>query len=202
MSPGFEHSDQLQPPGAGLPMIERAVLNATFKLGSGLLTDKFALKMFRRETLELLRLASGEDESYDVFHPLLIPRVIGIEDSSRKWSVMMVLEHLCMTNRDMLNVVKALSDGIEPRGEIDIALYKPSPDVDYDVLDRFREINDEYGETVERIIQSRGNIQSAVRFKHPWFGALSAHQWHSLAAAHQWIHRRQMQKIIAMLGIT
>lgn len=202
MSPRFETSDQLQPAGAGLPATERAILNATFKLASALWTDRFALKMFRREAEVLFDLASGEDESYDVFQPLLIPRVIGIEDSSRNWSVMMVLEHLCLTNRDMLNVVKALSDGIVPRGEIDVALYKPSCDLDYDVLDRFLAINDKYRETIEQVIQSRGNLHSPARFAHPWFGALSAHQWHCLAAVHQWIHRRQMQKIIAMLGVT
>ena len=202
MLPAFEISDQLQPPGAGLPRTERAVLNAIFKMTSALWTDEFALKMFRRETEELLQLASGEDESYDVFHPLLIPRVIGIEDSSRNWSVMMVREHLCLTNRDILNVVKALSDGIVPKGKVDIALYKPSFDLDYDVLDQFSTINIDYGKTVERVIQSRGSLHSPARFTHPWFGALSAHQWHCLAAVHQWIHRRQMQKIIAMLGVT
>ncbi len=170
-------------------------------MASALWTDKFALRMFRRGTKELLHLASGEDESYDVFQSLLIPRVIGIEDSSRNWSVMMVLDHLCLTNRDILNVVKSLSDGVVPRGEIDVAMYKPSASLNYDVLDRFREINDEYDDTVARIIQSRGSLQSPARFKHPWFGQLSAHQWHCLAMVHQRIHRRHMLKIIAMLGV-
>lgn len=199
---GFETPDDLQPPGAGLPALERAVLDVSFKTVTAFVTDKWSLKLFRREAKELLRLASGEDESYDVFRQLLIPRVIGIEDSSRNWSVMMVLEHLCMTNRDMLSAVKSLAEGVVPRGEIDIAFYKPSPDVGYEVLDRYRELSDEYCETVQRLVQSRGNLQTAARFKHPWFGSLNAHQWNCLATVHQRIHRRQMQKLIAMLGIT
>ena len=199
---GFETPNDLPPPGAGLPALERAALDITFKTVAVFLPDKWSIKLFRREANELLRLASGEDESYDVFHQLLIPRVIGIEDSSRYWSVMMVLEHLCLSNRDMLDTVKALAAGIVPRGEIDIALYKPSPDVGYDVLDRYRELSDEYCGAVQQLLQSRGSLPAAVRFKHPWFGLLTAHQWHCLTTVHQRIHRRQMQKIVAMLGVT
>ena len=85
-----------------------------------------------------------DDESYDVFQTLLIPRVIGIEDSSRNWSVAMVLEHLCLTNAEMTIAVDSLSRGIVPKGEVDIALYKPDPDVGMAVFDRFRDVNQRY----------------------------------------------------------
>lgn len=165
------------------------------------MSDRQALKLLRRDSAELLRLAD-DDESYDVFQPLLIPRVIGIEDSSRNWSVMMVLEHLWMTNRDMVDIIKSLMSGEVPRGDVDISLYKPSPDVGYDVRDRYDALNNEYDETIERLLESRGNLESTARYRHPWFGELNAHQWNCLAAAHQRIHRRHMQKLVAMLGVT
>lgn len=196
-----DNSNRLQRPGAGLPWLERSAGLLLLKAVSIFLTERFGLKLFQQETERILRLAEG-DESYDAFHPLLIPRVIGIEDSSRQWSVMMVLEHLCMTNTDMLNVIKALSDGIVPRGEIDVALYKPTDDVGYDVLDRFRELNRQYVQTINRILESRGNLSTSERYKHPWFGDLSAKQWNFLATLHMRIHRRQIKKIIAMLGVT
>lgn len=195
------NSNELDPPGAGLPFLERGVLDVAFKSGCVLISDKRALAMFQKESDELYRLAN-EDESYDVFQQLLIPRVIGIEDSSRYWSVIMTLEHLCMTNRDMLTAIKALTENIVPRGEIDIALYKPSTDGGIEVLDEYRELSDEYFQTIDRLISSRGNLRTNARYRHPWFGTLNAHQWHCLAAVHQRIHRRQAQKIIAMLGVT
>ena len=201
MTTNSGNSDQLQHPGAGLPSLERAVLNAVLKTGSVFLSEKRALQLFLREADELVRIAD-EDESYDVFQPVLIPRIVGIEDSSRNWSVMMVLEHLCLTNRDMLAAITDLTDGIVPRGEIDIALYKPSPDVGFDVLDRFREITFEYYRAIENLIENHVSLKTDSRYAHPWFGRLNAHQWHYLAGYHQRIHRKQAQKIIAMLGVT
>lgn len=197
------HDDpnQLQPPGAGLPSWERSVLNAVFKMGCTLTSDRRALRLYQREADELLRLAS-EYESYDVFEQVLIPRIIGIEDSSRNWSVLMILEHLCMTNYDMLKVIKALLEGIVPQGEIDVAMYKPTPETGFEVRDHFRNLNDEYVVTIESLIENRGSLSTAERFAHPWFGPLNAHQWHGLAAVHLRLHRKQAQRLIAMLGVT
>ena len=197
-----KHPNDLQPPGAGLPALEKAILNATFKTATAIVSDKWALKLFLRESDCLLRIADEDDESYDVFQSLLLPRLMGIEDSSRNWSVLMILDHLNQTNRDMLNIVKALLEGVVPRGEIDIALYKPSPDVEIDVIDRYRNLQEEYIETIERLIKSRGTFGSNVRYAHPWFGLLDAHQWHCLTGIHQRLHRRQAQKLVAMLGVT
>ena len=192
---------ELQPPGAGLPWYERGALNFAFKAAAYSYSDRAALKIFRRESNELLRIAY-DDESYDVFQTLLIPRVIGIEDSSRNWSVAMVLDHLCLTNAEMMTAVKSLSKGIVPKGEVDIALYKPDRDVGIDVFERFEAVNREYIETIESLLAASGKLRRRPMFPHPWFGWLSPHQWHVLAALHQRIHRRQVQKIVAMLGIT
>jgi hypothetical protein len=199
--PEYGSSNELQPPGAGLPDLERQILDLALKVGSFVMSDNRALRLFRREAELLCEFGEG-DESYDPFQQIVIPRVIGIEDSSRNWSVMMVLDHLCQTNQDMLTATKALHEGIVPRGEVDVALYKPSPDIGFEVLDQYRELSAEYCLTIERLIETRGQLSAVARFRHPWFGLLNAHQWHCLAAFHQRIHRRQAQKIIAMLGVT
>ena len=191
----------LQRPGAGLPKHEQVILNILFKTGTAFCSDARALRSFKRESATLMRITEN-DESYDVFEPLLIPRVIGIEDSSRNWSIAMILEHLCLTNTEMMIAAGSLSKGIVPKGEVDIALYKPDSDVGVDVFERFRETNRKYVELIESLLGSRKRLPSHPRFPHPWFGELNAHQWHCLAAAHQTIHRRQAQKIVAMLGVT
>lgn len=191
----------LQLPGAGLPWYERDSLSFLLKTGACLLSDRATLNIFCNETNELLRIAH-DDESYDVFEKLQIPRVIGIEDSSRNWSVAMVLDHLCLTNAEMTVAVESLSKGIVPKGEVDISLYKPNPDVGIDVFDRFASVNERYVEAIESLLDAGDNLNRRPAFLHPWFGWLGPHQWHVLAAFHQRIHRRQVQKIVAMLGIT
>ena len=191
---------ELQLPGAGLPGFENAILNFGFKFRCMMSSGRSALNHFKREHQTIFQIAD-DDESFDAFHPLLIPRVTGIEDSSRQWSVMMVLEHLCMVNRDMVKIIEALSEGIKPRGQIDVALYKPEEELDYTVLDRFREVCFDYEARLERLLEKRGRLGAATKYAHPWFGPLTAHQWHCLAAVHMSIHRRQIQKIVAMLGV-
>ena len=191
----------LQLPGAGLPWYERDTLNFLFKTGAHLLSDRATLNIFRAETSELLRIAY-DDESFDVFEKLQIPRVIGIEDSSRNWSVAMVLDHLCLTNAEMIVAVDSLSKGIVPKGIVDIALYKPNPNVGIDVFDRFAAVNERYVNSIESLLEAGARLNRRPVFPHPWFGWLGPHQWHVLAAFHQRIHRRQVQKIVAMLGVT
>lgn len=40
--------------------------------------------------------------------PVLIDRVVGIEDSSRYWSVFMVLDHLRIVDEGMTQIIQAL----------------------------------------------------------------------------------------------
>ena len=136
-------------------------LNVVFKTSAAVFSDRQASRLFRRDSVELLRLAD-DDESYDVFQILMIPRVIGIEDSSRNWSVMMVLEHLCLTNRDMLRIIKALVDGIVPRGEVDIAMYKPIARCRLRCAGSFHELTKDYIATIERLLESRGNLETSL----------------------------------------
>lgn len=194
--------NETEPPGGGLPTLEHAFLNVTFKIGTAIMSDNAAIKLFNKEADRLLKFADDGGEAYDVSQELLIPRVMGIEDSSRNWSVLMVLEHLCMTNRDMLMGINSLLNGIEPHFVADTKNYKPPNDVGFDTIERYRQLCSDYVGNIESLIKSRGSLRSSVRFAHPWFGPLDAHQWHCLVAIHQRIHRRQAQKIIAMLGVT
>jgi hypothetical protein len=177
------------------------LLNSAFQTASAVVSDQRALRIFRTESATLNRLVT-DDESYDVFAPYSIPRVFGIEDASRNWSVAMVLQHLCLVNHEILVAVESLSRGVVPKGEIELAFYKPDADVDDSVFTRFDELNQNYVARVERILESNRRLPTHPTFPHPWFGALNAHQWNLLAAVHQKIHRRQAQKIIAMLGVT
>lgn len=194
--------NEMQPPGAGLPVLENAVLNGMFKLGTAIMSDRRAVRLFSKETERLVKYADDDHESYDVSQQLLIPRVIGIEESSRNWSVLMVLDHLCITNPAMLMIVNSLLNGVVPDRVLKIKDVKPSPEVGYEVIERYQQVSSDYVGNIESLINSRGSLRSSARYPHPWFGPLDAHQWHCLAGVHQRIHRRQTQKLVAMLGVT
>jgi hypothetical protein len=195
---------ELQPMGTGgtgLPTLERNVLAIALKATAWFKSDRALLHSFKTETEALAEIFEN-DESYDVFHPLLIPRVVGIEDSSRHWSIAMILQHLCLVNMELTIAVEALNQGIVPRGEVDVSLYKPDADVGVNVLDQFRQVNAGYVSVVDQILSATGQLSRSPAYRHPWFGLLNAHQWHALVAMHQTVHRRQAQKIVAMLGVT
>ena len=125
--------------------------------------------------------------------PVLIPRVIGIEDSSRNWSVLMTLDHLVIVNSAIIDIVEHLSSERMYIRRVSTAAVKPRPDQTLETIERFAKTTQSYVDRVSRI----KNLVSAARHPHPWFGSMDALGWHWLAAMHQTIHRRQILKIIA-----
>ena len=165
----------LQRPGAGLPGFERTVLNGLLRLKCLLTSDSRSLANFQKESEILLAIFDAGDLN-DVCEQVLIGRITGIEDSSRNWSLLMVLEHLSMVNSDMLKVIDALNRGIVPKGEVAIDLYKPIADLDLDVVERFKNTTYDFLE----IVAAHGKLDSRLTYAHPWFGELNSHQWKCL----------------------
>lgn len=187
---------QLQPPGSGLPPFERMYLNAAFKIGTALMSEQRALSLFLRESETIMELVDEGDLDH-VTEQVMISRMQGIEDSSRNWSLLMVMEHLVMVNQSILHVIGDLKAGLTVAMDVKIADYKPNPQVGLPIIDRFHNICSQY----QQAIESHGRLRGTGTVAHPWFGPLNAHGWHCLAAVHMRIHRRQARKISAMLGV-
>ncbi|HBR86274.1 MAG TPA: hypothetical protein DEA65_00320, partial [Candidatus Marinimicrobia bacterium] len=58
--------------------------------------------------------------------PVLIDRLRGLEDSSRFWSPVMVLEHLVIVGRELKDIIISLNEEKVPNKDLDIADVKPS----------------------------------------------------------------------------
>ena len=185
-------SIQLAPPGAGIPALEIALGKILFAAFRKWKTREWATNHFAAEAGTMLRLARNlTPQAADT--PVLIPRVIGIEDSSRRWSVLMTLDHLNIVNSGILDIIDHLSSERMYIRQVSIAAAKPSPDQTLDTIGRFAKATQAYADRVTRI----KNLVSHARHPHPWFGAMDALGWHWLAALHHTVHRRQIQKIIA-----
>ena len=187
----------LQEPGAGLPEFERIFLNAMFRCGTVALSAQKALQLFNSEADKILCLLADAD-IHEASQEMLVPRFLGMEDSSRNWSLLMVVEHLRMVDRKILSAIKTLLEGHHPFDEVSIADFKPDPDVGMDVIDQFELLIKEYQE----FMSTRPSLRTQLRYRHPWFGPLDGHGWLCLAAMHHKVHRKQAKKIVALMGVT
>lgn len=182
---------QLAPAGAGLPFPENLFVRyITTPLGSRLIFDERANELFQIEGKRVLRSVEGLTEA-QLSQRALIPRILGLEDSSRNWSIAMTLEHLVIVGTGIMEVIRSLSAGQVPNVQVDIAKVKPLESTSVsEVLSNFRSL---LSRTLESV--PRDAHDGAARLAHPWFGLLTSHQWRVLVAIHQRIHRRQLQLI-------
>lgn len=188
---------KLQAPGAGIPLIELLVAKyLIFPNRYRTTSIEKAIADFREESntiLELARKLSAEQ----LAERRLIPRLRGLEDSSRFYSVAMTIEHLVMAGQGVRGTILGLSRNQENMPSRGTAQLKPSTSVDAEeILAKFDQMTDAFVRTVEKIDFGK-NVQA--RHPHPWFGPLTARQWLVFAAPHQNIHRRQIEAIIERL---
>jgi hypothetical protein len=185
---------QLQPPGAGLPAVELFVSRVGFRLLNLFVSRKGASAWFRDEADRILALARSLSPT-SAARRVLIPRLSGLEDSSRYWSVCMTLEHLVIVDSAISGVIESLVAGVVPTREVSTADVKPRPTADVAVIDRFEATARDYLARVEAISE----LRTKVSYRHPWFGPLNGLGWHRLAALHHRIHRKQVERIIRLL---
>ncbi|HEX5036310.1 MAG TPA: hypothetical protein VFX30_04055 [bacterium] len=184
---------RLAAPGAGLPFLEYLVSRYYWfpKFCKSTTWDQ-AHALFQKQGARLLAIARELPEGQRTIR-VLIPRVPGIEDSSRHWSVAMVLEHLMIVGKLMGEGIVELTHGRIPDWDISTADVKPRGGLEGSVviadyekfLKRFE----------QQVMTEAGDRASGARLKHPWFGRLNAHQWLCLAGAHQKVHRVQGERI-------
>jgi len=182
---------QLQPPGAGLPWTELLAARIGIRVLRLTTSRGMASRQFRQEGDRILAIARSLPPERAA-ERVLIQRIFGIEDSSRYWSVLMVLEHLVIVNEAIANIVPMLAAGIPFDREIGVADVKPRPDQQPEVIDRFAACTGNYLTAIDAV----PSLHAGVRYRHPWFGPLNGHGWHVLAAGHQGIHRRQIERIL------
>lgn len=189
-----DNPPKLAPPGAGLPFYQQLVsryliLPAFFARNSW----DSAIKIYRAES-DLILSTGRKLSSADASEPVLVSGIWGIEDSSRFWSLAMVMEHLTMFADWLGPALIALADGKGTPAKTTIEAIKPRGDKSQArAIKDFSESSKHFVRQVGQELQSRG---SEARLDHPWFGALTARQWLCLAALHQRIHRLQAQAIV------
>jgi len=189
---------KLDKPGAGLPFYEWFIANyflVPFVLRQ---TDhKKSLRFFAataEKILTICRALTNEQMAQRV----LIPRLTGLEDSSRYWSVAMTLEHLVIVTSRMQQVIQDLSAGGTELAPVGVADLKPNPLVDpAATLANFEQLQKDF-------LVSTANLDTGAfavaRYTHPWFGPLNATEWSVFAGLHLNIHLKQIKAISKRLS--
>lgn len=185
---------KLAPPGAGLPAIELLIARVLFGLRRRTATRESVNARFQTERDSIRALVNGCDAESGA-RRVLIKRVRGLEDSSRNWSVWMTLDHLRIVNLALTGVIQDLTQGRMPEGAASTAGVKPRTGVTAPVAAEYEQACNALLATVA----GAPNLNTCIRFAHPWFGPLNAADWHVLASGHMGIHRRQLARIIEAL---
>lgn len=184
----------LAAPGAGLPTPELWIARALFALKRRFGSREAFTARFEQERAAIRQLLATCDAARRG-EPVLIPRLRGLEDSSRFWSVWMTLEHLRITNTVFAMVITSLAKGQVPQKKASTADVKPRSDLTADAEAAYEASCDELLTTVAAI----SDLKTAAKYAHPWFGPLDAAGWHALTATHMGIHRVQITRIMAGL---
>jgi hypothetical protein len=185
---------KLAPPGAGLPSVELLIGRLMFALNRWTTNRERSTRRFQHER-EAIRALIRPCDAETGAQRVLIARPHGLEDSSRYWSVWMTLDHLRIVHHSFVRVIRALTEGIVPPGRANTADVKPSPNVTPVVAADYEQSCDEY----LAVVREASDLNTLVRYAHPWFGPLNAAGWHALSGGHLRIHRVQIERILAGL---
>lgn len=182
----------LAAPGAGLPFLEALLVRWYVAPFQSRKADKDKnLRLFAMLGARVLKEADAvASDKRDV--KVLVPRMKGIEDSSRFWSVNEVLEHLIITGQPMRGLVASLAQGKTSDYEVKIENFKPQGlYAGADARPDFKRFVEETVELLKPLPIADGGLTHV----HPWMGPFNALQWTGLLAGHSGIHLAQLQAV-------
>jgi hypothetical protein len=185
---------QLAPPGAGLPLPELWIARALFALRRLTGSRTSFTADFERERAAIHELVRSSDPETGATR-VLIERPVGLEDSSRYWSVWMTLDHLRIIHTGCARTVEMLARGEVPGRKASTAAVKPSPEASAAVLPEYEQSCDHLLATFAAV----PDLNKTAKYAHPWFGPLTAAGWQALSGSHLRIHRAQIQRILDRL---
>ena len=111
MSPATQ--PELEAPGAGLPLPELWIARLIFRREVQRSSRESAIAKVETERERFLAFLE-ENAGKPLGTPVLIPRLRGLEDSSRFWSAYMTVEHVCIVNGAIASAIELMVDGKSP----------------------------------------------------------------------------------------
>ena len=184
---------KLAPPGAGVPFFHQFIFRffvGPFVAGRTSWNES-EQNFFKIGQKILSEIESLDEKQLNV--RILVPPQLGLEDSSRFWSVAMCLEHMIIVGEAIMGGITQLTNDETPAITVDIAKVKPFGVMPaQECVDEFKFfINEDYRSFLKTIKNKNSNL----KLNHPWFGQFNAQQWFWLLSTHQSIHLKQIREI-------
>ncbi len=187
---------ELAPPGAGLPPLQHWFLRFVYMpIYHRLMTVGSARRYFDQQTQNIIDACQNLSPA-QLLQPVLIPPMIGLEDSSRNWSVALTLEHLMIVGEGMVDIITKLANGVPPNVKLSTAAVKPKGILSKNAVEAF---SDAMKKIQIQIEEGSQNYFLPTMQEHPWFGAMNAKQWHDFLGMHQNLHYKQICAIVKKL---
>lgn len=127
-----------------------------------------------------------------------VPKMLGVDEDMRDWSLLMILDHNRIVNGAVKNVVVHLGNGQQLPKDKEI-------DTKHDVMPGHK-LGDEtialFFESItdyQKSVRSIDSLEGQVERLHPVFGMFNAHQWHCMFGFHLHIHVKQAKKLLLVL---
>lgn len=184
---------KLAPPGAGIP-VHQVWINKY--LVKPLIMRKFSWESCETQFQKLHHLLVKEFDDVteaQQLQQILVPPQMGLEDSSRFWSMAMTTRHLTIVGSAMENTIVALSHGHQIDRKVDTAKVKPELEKnDLQCVIEYKAFADG---VISRLQNKVQNKNSSTVLAHPWFGDMYAKDWLWLMGIHTSIHLKQIRAI-------
>lgn len=188
---------KLQPPGAGLPFLQRLLI----KVYLGPFVSKRAkwdtsTAHFKTNCAKIQNKIAGLSNA-QLQTKILVPPQMGLEDSSRYWSVADTLEHLVIVCNGMADIITTISHQKEFSIVVETKNVKPVGNRSPEKI--LAEFNSMCESTVPKIESKVGDRNSSMIHRHPWFGDFTARQWYWMMGVHMGLHYIQIKEIMKRL---
>ncbi len=127
--------------------------------------------------------------------PVRVPKMLGVDEDMRDWSILAILEHNLIVNRSIAGLVRELATGepakrINPKTDV-----MPSAQPGMGVIAEHQASVDAYLSQVTPYPE----LRKTATLPHPLFGKFTAHLWHCMFGFHLGLHRKQAEAIRAQL---
>jgi len=155
-----------------------------------------AWDIFDNEGQKIIELSQSISKD-KLFERVLVPKLFGLEDNSRYYSIAMTLEHLHTVGGALQIRIPILSRGKKLKNDVKIEDVKPYKEIDENIVAEYNEFLSTYRKKLEKNIDDI-NIDNTS--PHPWFGEFNPKQWSVLAMVHQIVHRRQIEAILKIIS--
>jgi hypothetical protein len=180
-----------------IPGGERFWITCSIRLRALLISPRQTIASIALECNQVLETVDAVDFDYAGIE-VEVPRLFGLPEEWRKWTLFMVLDHLEKFQRAALELVSHLAEDRQPLVAMRLEDLTPEEDASADIAGRFAETARRFQRELVQMLP----IRTVREFEHPLFGPLNAKQWIACSLSHHKIHRRHAHKITTIAGKT